>query len=105
MNESYYNTTGETGGALNEYEERAQSQEAIILEHFQSCLGEYTPSEINRALLPSTPITSIRRALCVLTEKGRLTKTEIKRRGMFGRPEHAWKLSDDEVEAQLDLPW
>ena len=38
------------------------------------------------------PLTSIRRAIHDLTDKGLLFKTDRKRHGLYGRPEYIWSL-------------
>ncbi len=38
-----------------------------------------------------TPLTSIRRAITVLTNKGLLQKTDEQISGVYGKPEYVWK--------------
>ena len=95
---SHYNTTNESGDLLDQFEAKAQSQEDLILDYFWSqnkwdlpaaCI---TPSEVQKATLPSAPLTSVRRAMCNLTKAGYLEKTDRKFKGPYGRPQHAWRL-------------
>jgi hypothetical protein len=87
---SFYNSTGETGGNLVQFQHVTLRQEDVILRFFRTHPGRlYTPSQINQ-LLPQAPITSIRRALSNLTRDGWLVKTTSKRQGQVGRPEHCW---------------
>jgi predicted ArsR family transcriptional regulator len=90
---SYYNTTNVNGQDLRDYRARAKSQEELILVHFQTRGGEWSPSQIlQRVFTDGTPITSVRRAMTNLTDQGYLFKTGHKCRGMFGRPEYLWRL-------------
>jgi len=94
---NYFNTTSEQGIDLVHYEIQAVKQEDIILEIMK----------IHKSLSPSmvlskykiktgkinTPITSIRRALSVLTKAGHLSITDEKMYGGYGRKEHFWTLN------------
>ena len=92
----YYNTNDETGGTLQRSRTRTATQEDIIFRIFdgESDL-ELSPSELLIMLGPNTvwPITSVRRALSDLTSAGKLTKTENKRLGPYGKHEFTWKLA------------
>ena len=90
---SYFNKTSETGERLVEYRLKASSQDELILEMFMN--GElYSPSQVQAAVLPNAPITSVRRAITNLTTIGKLVKTGRKVRGLYNRPEYCWKLND-----------
>jgi hypothetical protein len=91
---SFYNTTRESGGDLLAYRNKAARQRDIILEFFLSRPdGQYPPSAIHHRLFgPSTPLTSIRRAITDLTSDGKLVKTDRKVKGRYGRPEYCWTL-------------
>jgi hypothetical protein len=57
---------------------------------------ELTPSMVHQRLWYTKgreyPITSVRRALTVLTTKGSLQKLSKTKTGPYGKPEHFWKL-------------
>lgn len=91
----FHNTTRERGQMLLNFQAVAKRQEQAVLNFFIINMGDWTPSEIFLALPElNCPITSIRRAICNLTESNKLRKTEIKRIGMYKRPEYAWCLND-----------
>jgi hypothetical protein len=91
---AFYNTTGETGEQLAAYRERAITQEESLTILFESkphvALG---PWQVEDMLDGAFPITSIRRAITNLQQRGVLIKTEYKRRGKYGRPESMWQLN------------
>jgi hypothetical protein len=98
---SFHNTIGLQGDELAQATYRAGSQEAVILSFFQHHRNRmFTPSEIHKTLFtPTTPLTSIRRAITNLTTAGYLRKTEIKTQGPYGLPEHCWYLPAPAVKA------
>lgn len=90
--DSYFNTTGQAGDQLAEYRQAAASQEELIKHFFCQRPGqEFTPSQLT-PVLPSAPLTSVRRALSNLTAQGVLEKTTKQRPGAYRRPEHFWRL-------------
>jgi len=98
---TYYNTTKLSGTALVECEKDCQTQEAVILNYFNRRQGEtISPSEIfiHFADIAHWPITSIRRAITNLTEQGKIVKTNTQRQGLYGKPEHCWRLSEFKSE-------
>lgn len=90
---AHYNTTHEAGELLKEYESKAIKQEEMILRLFQTG-KKMSPSIVMRFLGKDSkvPLTSVRRAIHNLTDEGKLVKTDLKVRGMFGRPEHIWEI-------------
>jgi len=90
---SHHNTTDETGDTAVKFEATASTQEARVLAFFRDHFREdgWTPSEVNRLVMPECPLTSTRRAITNLTHDGELVRTNIKRRGPYGRPEFAWR--------------
>jgi len=99
----FHNTTKEEGAALEDASRKAEGQDQLVLDLFVS------RAKFNRALAPSTvhkilvqrhaldshtPLTSVRRAITNLTNRGLLVRTNEKQKGPFGRPEYLWKLSD-----------
>lgn len=88
---SYHNTNHLAGADLESAEVSAKGQEADILRFFQSRRGIYlTPEDASAALSARTPLTSVRRAISNLTEKGLLRKTQTMRQGKYGKPIHYW---------------
>ena len=94
-NDHYFNTTNEEGDILKEHGLKANKQAVKILKFFKQKKDKFTPSQIWREVFnpDETPLTSIRRAITVLTNKGVLEKTEEKVEGIYGRPEHKWELA------------
>lgn len=91
---AFYNTTGETGEQLAAYRERAITQEDLLTILFEA--NPYLPLgpwQVESMLDGAFPITSIRRAITNLQQRGVLVKTEYKRRGQYGRPESMWQLN------------
>jgi len=89
----YFNTNNETGETLKESRVRAESQESTIYRYFaDNPSEELTAFEIKAKLRMRSPITSIRRAITELTNKGRLEKTDTMKRGDYGKRCHCWKL-------------
>ena len=91
---SYHNTTGSQGKDLFEYEQKAQSQEELVLDHFQRYPDRaFSPTDIHRIVfMPNTPITSVRRALTNLTKAGKLERTDYQELGRYSRPQYLWRL-------------
>lgn len=88
---THHNTTHETGTRLAEYTSKAQSQEDKVLELFKRQDRPMSPWEVWE-YFPNWPPTSARRAITNLTHSGLLEKTNIKRTGLYGRPEYFWRL-------------
>lgn len=93
----YYNTNDETGETLNSSRNATTKQENMILAIFETYPNEgLTPFDIEDFAHDqevSWPITSIRRAITDLTNAGKLTKTDTKKLGKYGKFVHTWKLA------------
>ena len=89
---TYYNTTKENGNQLLMFVEKAKSQDERILLLMRKN-KEQTPSELIKHF-ENTPITSIRRSLTNLTKQGKLTKTDNKKIGLYGRFEYVWLINE-----------
>ena len=104
MIKSYYNTNKEIGEELAQSEEKAMTQEKNIEYIFYrfADVKKMTPSLVwtvyTRDYNSNTPITSIRRAINTLTKKGKLIKTDRMEEGIYGKPEHCWRLSQENDE-------
>lgn len=90
--QSYFNTTNERGSQLEQSIEKAERQEDIVLELFKKHIV-MSPSQVHHFFDDSTPLTSIRRAITVLTDKSILVKTDQMIRGVYGKNEHCYKLA------------
>lgn len=96
MTKEYFNTTDVVGDELERYKIKASSQTAKVYALFKAMGDEpMTPSECFGMMDGHAPITSIRRAISVLTKHGLLQKTKIKSVGMYGRPELNWVFNND----------
>lgn len=92
----FYNTTGMTGEALKAAIQKAEKQEDAILLMFLHTRKAYGPSKVMELMIragKTWPITSIRRALTNLTQKGDLVKMPEMVQGMYGDKEHKWQLN------------
>jgi hypothetical protein len=91
-----------TGDTLLQFEKKAANQDDLVLAFFQRHRRKrgWTPSEVHSAGAYTCTLTSTRRAISNLTRDGLLRKTEDKRIGPFGRPEHVWRLYEP---VQVDL--
>lgn len=92
---SYHNTNQLSINELYEANEKAKSLEQKIEEFFRvNRNGNFTPFEVSSLMdLNNIPITSVRRAMTNLTTAGKLEKTNEMRKGQYGQPNHAWRLS------------
>jgi hypothetical protein len=91
---SYHNTNNLAGEELLKADRAAKGQEADILRFFSARPGQFlTPEDASAALSSRTPLTSVRRAITNLTDKGLLIKTERMRLGKYGKPIHFWSLA------------
>jgi len=92
---SFHNTIDYTGELLLKAEQNARKQEDKILIFFVSKPGErFTPFEIQKAVLPYAPVTSVRRAMTNLTTKGYLIKTDDQKLEEWGKHNYLWKLAN-----------
>jgi len=95
----YYNTTNEVGQDLQENKDKALTQEQMILNKVKVSTemdSDFTTSASVVASLDvfqKTPITSIRRAVTNLVNKGDLIYTGDKRSGLYGRNESVFKIN------------
>ncbi len=90
----YFNTTSETGDVLKRSKEKCGRQEDEIAAMFEF-YKQLSPSQVYE-LYPdaNTPITSIRRAITVLTDKKVIEKTNQQVIGLYGKKEYVWKLRE-----------
>jgi hypothetical protein len=93
-NNSYYNTVNYTGDELHQREERAHSQDEMVIEFFTKRPPfEFTASEVSKGLEGCNIIDkSVRRSLSTLSKKNILIKLDKKKLGPLGSYEHFYKL-------------
>lgn len=101
----FFNTINASQQELPLFEAKAEKQEALVLSIFQEKKGHWmTPPYVHAIVKAKTgkdvPLTSVRRAISVLTkgdkDKG-IEPTLIKSglavsKGLYGVPNHAWTL-------------
>ena len=88
---TYFNTNAEHGAELSRSKFKVKSQQDAVLAFFcENPMRGFTPFDIQRNVLPGTPITSIRRAITNLAQAGKLKKTESMGRGRYGKKNYLW---------------
>ncbi len=96
---TYFDTTHVTRSErLAYYIYKSDSQERKIFDFFKvqwQTGPRWSPTQINKIVLPLCPITSVRRAMTVLTQAYLLEKTDHKRHGLHGRFECTWQLTGE----------
>ena len=90
----YFNTTNASGVTLSEYRRKAETQDEIVMGLFVRFDCPLSPSFVLKHALSEAPITSVRRSITNLTNEGKLVKTGIRTKGIYGRMEYCWRLSD-----------
>jgi len=92
----FFNTNKTPAEELPQENKKAKKQTERILDYYkQNKDNIYTPSEIlNNVFNNTIPITSVRRAMTTLTYDKKLLKTDITRKGMYGKPNYCWKLNN-----------
>ena len=100
---SYYNTIEEVGSALTESNKKTRKQEDLIYSLFVKRNQPLSPSMVLNECGLNCPITSIRRAITDLTKSGRIVKTDLQVKGMYGKAEHLWQLPDLAEPIQVSL--
>lgn len=91
MENSFYNTTNESGQQLEIFEQTAKNQEHQIMKIMQ-LYKKLSPSDVWKWYGKSIPLTSVRRALTNLSKQGKLIKTDEKKKGIYGRDEYVWSV-------------
>ena len=97
---TYYKTTNLTNQELQERIHSADTQEEIVRKFFNRYHSEkFTASDLERKLKSESlisdyvPITSIRRALTVLSKDGWINRLEEFKKGPYKVNEHYYQLS------------
>ena len=94
--QSFYNTIELYGKDLLKAQENALTQEQKIMRHFlmRGHRYEKSPSGIRKLCFSyDVPLTSVRRAMTSLTNRGDLIKLPTMITGPYGKPEHLWTAS------------
>jgi len=95
--EIYFNTTNLTGPERVKSVEKAFTQNEAVFEVYRYVNMAISPSHCLRLLESRTRLTwlltSVRRAITTLEKQGRLQKLDTKVMGMYGKPEHLWKVN------------
>ncbi len=68
-------------------------QENFVLDFFKCKQEPMSPSMVHKACNNLWPLTSVRRAITNLSTDGDLIKTNDTVIGIYGKPEHLWKLN------------
>lgn len=92
---AYFNTTKLPRRELVEANAEALDQEGNILEIFKK-YSPMSPSDVWRIYernFGSILLTSVRRSITNLTDKGKLTKTSVQKQGIYKKPEYIWKIN------------
>jgi hypothetical protein len=71
-------------------------QQEVILQIFRDAPDSLSPSDVwTRTQWGGNrwPLTSIRRAITELTDTGRLVREATQKPGLYGKPEHLWRIA------------
>lgn len=91
---NYHTTTLEPQRVHDRYQAQAKRQDDAVLAWFRAHPGVLaTPEDVWRAVLPEAPLTSVRRAITNLANRGALLKTAHTRETQYGRRAHTWCLN------------
>lgn len=93
---SFYNTTVESGQILIDFNQKARNQDEAVMGIFALYGKELTPCECHerlRLMGYNFILTSVRRSINTLTKSGMLRRVEVKREGIYGRPNTCWVVS------------
>lgn len=110
MGFSYHDTVDTKGATLDSYEEKAKTQEEIILGFMRQNPGIlFTPFDIMEQCYlgcKQPPITSIRRAITNLEHSFKnqpfgIRKSTKKKKGDFGRDNYCWVYVPQSIQKDL----
>jgi Fe2+ or Zn2+ uptake regulation protein len=106
MQTNYHNTNSLVGEEIKERHTKAHSQQKDVLALYEKYSStRLSASEVYSLLgcqQTNTPITSIRRCITNLMNKGLLVKLSDKRKGMYGHPESFYQYKTIRVEENSD---
>lgn len=95
MQLDFFNTVHLSGSVLQTAKEACTKQNARILEIMRSG-EEFTPIEVwkeYQKIYGNVLLTSIRRGMTTLSDKGLLIMTDNIKDEEYGKPNHLWKIS------------
>jgi len=100
---SYYNTTNIFDNQkLDEYEQKAVTQEEELLDFFQRHPDQkFSRDELHCFVLRDAPVSSITRALANLKKQNRVARLDEYRQGRYKRRQHLWQYNPK--RGQLNL--
>ena len=106
---TFYNTISETGEELKHSWRNTERQEKKVLRVFNTLPhSEMTPATVHSLMISwgliseQTPLTSIRRAMSVLTDEKKLEKLDdTKKPGSYGKPNCCWRLAPPKGQMEL----
>lgn len=87
----YFNTTGQTGQVLIDFEQRAESLEKKVLKVFEKENKPMAWHEV-KAILPDANEVSLKRSISNLKNRFKLEKTSELVNSIYGVPAHRYKL-------------
>lgn len=92
---SYYDTTLVKPKERQVYAKKNANQDRVIADFFQENHGSHTPSDVwtKCKAVQNSPLTSVRRSITNLTDRGFLVKLPTQKIGLYGRPEHYWRIA------------
>ncbi len=79
---------------------KKKTQSELILDFFQANpLGLYTTNRVHRSIagLYGSPLSSIKARMTELSDSGKLVKTSTKRKEVYKRQVHCWKLKKTQL--------
>ena len=99
---SFFNTIQATHPELGQRENKAKGQQTKILAEFKTFPWPTSPSQIwTRVFQKRCLLTSVRRSMTNLTNKGDLVKTDKQIKGKYGHPEFLWDLAPRHNQREL----
>ncbi len=97
FSQPFYNTIKESGVDLAKSNTQASKQEERIIDLMNIPCTPFEMHEKYCQLYPEVPITSIRRAMTNLSNKGILEKTEDKKTEKYGKANYVWKRTNQNI--------
>ena len=101
----FFNTIDLKSPELDQQELNTIAQEELILSIYKINNKEISPSQIlkiiNEKYHKNWPLTSIRRSVTNLTKENLLVKMPNKVKGIYGLPEHVWRLKQKSEQQKL----
>lgn len=88
---SYHDSVPANTQELDDYEKKASTQDAVVLQVFRkNPFRAFTPFEVHAIAGLNCPLTSIRRSITNLTKKGLLIKVKPRQKERYGRENRMW---------------